>query len=340
MRALCALPPRVQRLLLGQPPEIDGQRLAPDIQMLMRLADLTGERLRSATPEHARLKARRAAEVTAGPPRPVGRLEELRIPGPERDLAARLYAPAERRRSGPLLVYFHGGGWVIGDLDTHDSACRFLATEAGLPVLSVEYRLAPENPFPAPVEDAYAAFRWVVENADSLGADVDRIGVGGDSAGANMAAVVCCIARDDGERRPAMQLLLYPATDGTAKRPSRHLFAEGFHLTTADMEWFEDRYVPEKDLLHDPRVSVLLTEDLSGLPPAYVATAGFDPLRDEGEEYASRLRGAGVEVALRRQSGLTHSFANMTAVSRSARAAMLEACGALRMALGVTSGPA
>jgi len=337
VRGLCALPPRVQRLLLGAPPQIDGQRLASDIQMLMRLADLTGERLRSSTPERARLKARRTAEVTGGRPRPVGRVEELRLPGPAGELAGRIYTPGEPSRPGPLLVYFHGGGWVVGDLDTHDSACRFLATEAELPVLSVEYRLAPEHPFPAPVEDAHAAFRWVVENAASLGADPARIGVGGDSAGGNMAAVICCLARDEGERLPAMQLLLYPATDGTRHRPSRRLFADGFHLTAEDMDWFEARYVPEKDLLDDPRVSVLLTESLSGLPPAYVATAGFDPLRDEGEEYASRLREAGVEVALRRHSALTHSFANMTAVSRTARGAMLEVCGALRMGLGVES---
>lgn len=337
VRGLCALPPRLQRLLLGAPPEIDGQRLAPDIHMLMRLADLTGERFRASTPERARLNLRRTTEVVGGPPRAVARVEALRIPGPECELPARLYMPRVGEKPGPLLIYFHGGGWVIGDLDTHDSACRFFAADAGVPVLSVEYRLAPEHPFPAPVDDAEAAFRWAVENAALLGADPGRIAVGGDSAGANMAAVVCCAARDAGERQPAMQLLLYPATDGTERRPSRHLFADGYNLTAADIDWFEARYVPEKDLLHDPRMSVLLTEDLRGLPAAFVATAGFDPLRDEGEEYAERLRGAGVRVALRRYSDLTHSFANMTGVSRSARAAMLEVCGALRMELAVES---
>jgi acetyl esterase len=231
------------------------------------------------------------------------------------------------------MVFFHGGGWVIGDLDTHDDLCRFLAARAGVRVLSVEYRLAPEHPFPAPVEDAHAAFAWAAANATGLGADPERVAVGGDSAGGNLAAVVSMLARDAGGPSPVLQLLIYPVTDAHARTRSRQLFSEGYLLTRSDMDFFERHYLPRESDRDDPRASVLRAPDLSGLPPAYVVTAGFDPLRDEGEEYALRMRAAGVPVALRRHPGLVHSFANQTAISRTARAATLELAGALRMGL-------
>jgi len=247
---------------------------------------------------------------------------------PDRSAAA----PEGSEAGAPLLVYYHGGGWTIGDLDTHDPVCRFLAAEAGVRVLSVEYRLAPEHPFPAAVDDAFAAFGWAAERAGELDIDPARIAVGGDSAGGNLAASVSLLARDGGGPRPAMQLLIYPVTDAVGGA-SRRLFAEGFLLTKADMDWFELHYLSGGAAGEDPRISVLRAEDLSGLPPAYVATAGFDPLRDEAEDYAARLRAAGVPVALRRHPSLIHGFANMTAISRSARAAMYEVAGALRMGL-------
>jgi acetyl esterase len=199
-------------------------------------------------------------------------------------------------------------------------------------LLAIDYRLAPEHPFPAAVEDAEAAYRWAAATAGPLGVG-GRIAVGGDSAGANLAAAVCLTARDAGAPPPAMQLLIYPATDAAGEAPSRRAFGEGFLLTRNDMDWFEDRYLPEGSDRADPRVSVLRATSLDGLPPAYVATAGFDPLRDEGEAFAERLRQAGVRVTLRRHPGLVHTFANLTAVCPSARAAMLEAAGALRMGL-------
>ena len=232
-----------------------------------------------------------------------------------------------------MLVYYHGGGWVIGDLDTHDGVCRFLAAATGALVLSVDYRLAPEHPFPAPVDDARAAFGWAVQNAAELGADPARVAVGGDSAGGNLAAVVTRLAREAGGLQPAMQLLLYPATDDVETWPSRRVFAAGFLLTAADMDWFRDHYLPDPALSAHPDVSPFQAEDLSGLPPAYVATAGFDPLRDEAEAYAKKMREAGVAVTLRRHPGLTHGFAQMAAVSRTSRAAMLEVAGALQMGL-------
>jgi acetyl esterase len=338
LKAVCGLPPRAQRRLFGPPPQIDGQTLASDIHALIRLAALAGTTsFTGGLPvAEAREANRLGAEAAASrPPIPMARVEALEIPGHASSIPARFYVPGGLPAGvpAPLLVYFHGGGWVIGDLDTHDGVCRFLAAAAGTPVLSIDYRLAPEHPFPAAVEDSWAAFNWAVSNAAELGVDPARIGVGGDSAGGNLAAVVSLLARAGGGRMPAMQLLFYPVTDSAGDMPSRQLFAEGFLLTKGDMDDFEKHYLPPGSDAADPRVSIYQAPDLSGLSPAYVATAGFDPLRDEGEAYALRMRDAGVQVALRRHPGLIHSFANETAISRTSRGAMLEAAGALRMGL-------
>ena len=277
---------------------------------------------------------RRSAASSDGPPIPMAELVEFEMPGVDGPLKARLYVPHNAPPPPrPMLVHYHGGGWMVGDLETHDSACRFLAAHSGVAILSTTYRLAPEHPFPAAVEDAQASFLWAHALADELGADPARIAVGGDSAGGNLAAGVCIAMRDAGGPHPAMQLLIYPATEAIDPRPSRALFAEGFKLTQLDIEHCERAYLPDKALGYDQLASVLRAPDLSDLPPAYVATAGFDPLRDEGEEYAARMRAAGVQVALRRHPRLTHLFANLTGACRSARAAMLEAAGALRMGL-------
>jgi len=335
LKRVCGLSARKQRALFGEPPTIDGQTLASDLHALIRLAEkigagsITGDR----SPEAARRERRRSAALTSPtPPTPMESVEALELPGPAGPLAARHYVPRGSVAPAPLLLYLHGGGWVVGDLDTHDGVCRFLAAAACVNVLSVDYRLAPEHPFPAAVEDAWAAYAWASANATELRADPGRIAVGGDSAGANLAAVVSLLAREAG-RLPAMQMLIYPIADAVGGQRSRDLFAEGFLLTKADMGRFEELYLPAGTDRADPRVSVLRATDLSRLPPAYVATAGFDPLRDEGEAYALRMREAGVPVALVRHPGLTHTFANLTAISRTSRAAMLEAAGALRMGL-------
>jgi len=338
IKRLCELAPSVQRRLFGAPPQSEGQTLASDIHVLLQLAKLAGSPsfLAGMTVEQARASARHeAAVIGSNPPIPMARLEPVEVPGPGGPLAARLYVPLglPAGEAPPLLVYFHGGGWVIGDLETHDGTCRFLAAAAGVAVLSIDYRLAPEHPFPAPVEDAWAAFAWAAANAESLGADPTRIAVGGDSAGGNLSAVVSLLAREGGGVKPAMQLLIYPVTDSAETPRSRHTYAEGFFLTRADMELFEQAYLPPGTDADDPRISIFKAPDLRNLPPAYVTTAGFDPLRDEGEAFALRMREAGVEVALRRHPGLVHSFANLTAVSRTSRAAMREAAGALRMGL-------
>ncbi|HET7574178.1 MAG TPA: alpha/beta hydrolase, partial [Solirubrobacterales bacterium] len=276
-----------------------------------------------------------AAVAQARRPIPMARVDDLSLPGPAGPLPARHYLPQGLPAGlpAPLLVFFHGGGWVIGDLDTHDGVCRFLAAVAGVQVLSVDYRLAPEHPFPEPIEDAWAAYTWAVENAASLGADPARVAVGGDSAGGNMTGVVSILAREEGGPAPAMQLLLYPVTDTAQDMRSRLLFADGFMLTKGDMDHFEAFYLPPGTDYDDPRISIYRQESLGGLPPAFVATAGFDPLRDEGEAFALKMREGGTKVALRRYPGLVHGFANETAVSRSSRAAMLEIAGALRMGL-------
>jgi acetyl esterase len=336
LRLACNLPPRLQRLLFGAPPQLDGQTLASDIHALLRIAAVArGDSLaEGADVADARAQRRYEAQVVAAHPRiEMARVEEIEIPGPAGTIPARLYVPASAADPLPLLVYFHGGGWVIGDLETHDAPCRFIAANSGAQVLAVGYRLAPEHPFPAAVEDASAAYGWATGYPNDPPLAVDRVAVGGDSAGANLAAAVCLQARDGDMPPPAMQLLIYPVTECSRQLPSRHLFREGFLLTRRDMDYFEDRYLPPGTDRGDPRVSVLQADDFGDLPPAYVATAGFDPLRDEGEAYAERLREAGVQVALRRHSGLVHTFANLTAICPSARQAMLEACGALRMSL-------
>ena len=337
-RTACGLSPRLIRRLIGPPPRLDGQELAPDVQMLLALDRWAGTTslVEGRTVEQARAENRLGATVVAGPPRPMARVEELSIPGPGGGMAARLYvALGAPQPPQPLLVYFHGGGWVIGDLDTHDGVCRFLAEHGGCRVLSVDYRLAPEFPFPLPVEDAVAAFAWAHKNAASLGADPERMAVGGDSAGGNLSTSLCLQNRDAGNPQPAMQLLLYPVTDAVGGQASRDTYAKGFLLTREDMKWFEDHYIPDGIDEADPRASMMRAADVSGLPPAYVATAGFDPLRDEGEIYAERMREAGAQVVLQRHAGMIHGFANLTAICPSARTSMLEVAGALRMGLGL-----
>jgi acetyl esterase len=337
LKTVCNLPAPVGRRLFGPPPRLEGRELARDIHALISLAarardDSLEER---ADPIEARAQRRvEAAVVAERPTIAMARVEQLTVPGPDSGLAARLYVPVSAApQPPPLLVFFHGGGWVIGDLETHDSPCRFLAAHAGVQVLAVDYRLAPEHPFPAAAEDAFAAFSWAAANAARFGIEPDRIAVGGDSAGGNLAAVAALMARDEGGPVPAMQLLIYPVTETGRELPSRQGFGEGFLLTRRDMAYYEDRYLPAGTDRSDPRVAILQTEDLAGLPPAYIAVAGFDPLRDEGVAYAERLREAGVPIALREHPGLVHTFINLTAICPSARAAMLEACGALRMGL-------
>jgi acetyl esterase len=330
--ALGRLPPPIMRLLAGRPVRVDGLELEPSVQLALRLLELSGHRdLSTMTPTEARAELSRSAAAFAGSPTPVARVDEVGIPGPNGTLPARLYVPSRGERG--LLVYYHGGGWVAGDLDTHDTCCRFLADTAHVSLLSVDYRRAPEHRFPAAVDDALAAFRWAAQEAGALGADLWRMAVGGDSAGGNLAAVVAQLATRDGGAKPAAQLLIYPVTDLSKKHRSYTVFRQGFFLTEAEMDWYRGHYLPSDAAALDPRASPLLAPDVSGLPPAMVLTAGFDVLRDEGEAYAHRLEAAGVPVRLRRQSSLIHGFCNATGVSRPAATAMAEAAMWLKEAL-------
>ncbi|HEV2764012.1 MAG TPA: alpha/beta hydrolase [Pyrinomonadaceae bacterium] len=331
-RALGRLPARVQRGLSGRRAcVVDGQTLDAQLQMLLAFRRrLNPYNLCEPTPEAARVRFRREMQIFGGPKTRVGAVRDFEIPGTARSLRVRLYAPeatGAKESSGmkkPLLVYLHGGGFVIGDLDTHDEACRLLCLHAEVFVLSVEYRLAPEHPFPAALEDSLSALSWAQENAASLGADASRVALGGDSAGANLSAVASRLAAHAGAP-PRAQLLIYPPTDGVTPRPSQELFGEGFFLCHADREAFTRHYLEGTGVgVEDPRVSPLRAPTLAGLPPALLVTAGFDLLRDEGEAYAEALRAEGTRVRLRRFPSLAHGFVNMTGVSPAARRALVE----------------
>ncbi|MEV5720080.1 alpha/beta hydrolase [Amycolatopsis mediterranei] len=327
------LPTPVRRAVAGRPVRIDGQDLALDAQLLLRLQKVARADLVRGSVEQSRALLDAGRHLVSGKPIEPVSVREIAVPTPDGDLPATLYTPVGLPEGSPLLVFFHGGGWVIGTRSSHDNAVRFLAKHAGVRVLSIEYRLAPEFPFPAATEDALAAFEYAVAKAGDLGADPARIAVGGDSAGGNLAAVTAQQAVRRGGTVPAFQLLIYPATDFAQRYRSQDLFAENLFLTDVHMKWFEGHYVPEGADLTDPRLSPLHADDLSGLPPALIVTAGFDPLRDEGEAYAEKLREAGVEVALRRHEDLIHGFINFTGVGTRFREALAEMAGALRQGL-------
>jgi acetyl esterase len=328
LRLLLRLPAPVLRRLAGTP-HADADGLHPEARLVARLAAIGPDRMSDDAPvaEQRRRLALQAGALATRPPLPLAVSDHRAGTVP-----ARLYTPAAAEPSGPLLVYFHGGGWVQGSVATHDASCRLLAHLSGVRLLSVDYRLAPEHPYPAAVEDAVAAYRWAAAHAARLGADPARLAVGGDSAGGNLAAVVALAARDD-EALPgaAFQLLLYPVTDVAAKSSSYRAYPSGYLLTESGMDWFVGKYLPDAARRTEPQASPLRAPDLSGLPPAYVATCLPDVLRDEGEAYAARLRRAGVAVATQRHE-LLHGFFNMTA-ARSSRVALGQIAGALRQGL-------
>ncbi|MGY1694339.1 alpha/beta hydrolase [Geodermatophilus sp. SYSU D00814] len=258
---------------------------------------------------------------------PVGSTEDRTVPGAAGDLRARVYRPDA---SGPLptVVFFHGGGWVIGDLDTHDNMVRNVCRHAEAVVVAVDYRLAPEHPFPAAAEDAVAAARWVAQHLDEFGGD-PRLAVAGDSAGGNLAAVVAQTLRDDGTPLVG-QLLIYPAVDAEGEYPSRQENAKGYFLEQDTMDWFYGHYTGAWEDARDARLSPLHHGDLSGLPPAVVVTAEYDPLRDEGEAYGKALEAAGGTAHVLRYDGLIHGFFDMGAASPAAQAAIEESCARFR----------
>ncbi|WP_421860360.1 alpha/beta hydrolase [Parvibaculum sp.] len=264
----------------------------------------------------------------------IGKVEDRTIPGPAGDIPVRLYTPVAAGGTCPALVYYHGGGWVIGDLETHDALCRTLANEAGCKVIAVDYRLAPEHPFPAAFDDAYAAVKWVEANASEIGIDPNRVAVAGDSAGGNLAAAVCLKAKAEKTPEIAFQLLIYPVTDAPRGTQSYKDFAEGHFLEAEGMDWFWNHYVlAAGEDPSNPYAAPLRAPSLAGLPPAYVVTAGYDVLRDEGKAYAEALKKAGVDVEYVNYEGMIHGFFNLQGALDVSRDAVKAAAKALKEAL-------
>jgi acetyl esterase len=294
----------------------------PEFQMARPPPGVTAAMLRAAA---------RANPWPTTTPDPVHEVRDLSVPVPGGTVATRLFRP-EAARDLPLVVYFHGGAWVFCDLDTHEPLCRTLARVSGCVVVSVDYRLAPEHPFPMPLEDCYHATHWLAQHAGELGVDATRLAVAGDSAGGNLAAGVTRLARARG-LAICYQALIYPVTDASFEHASWREFGHGYLLERDVMEWAWECYVPDAARRDDPLASPLNANDCAGLPPATIITADHDPLRDEGEAYGARLRESGVTVMLRRYLGVVHGFASLPSASPSATRALADVAGDLRAAL-------
>jgi acetyl esterase len=311
--------------------------LDPEVRNVLELVIMAGRpAYNTLSPKEARQLFRETRPASTPTPPTIGLVKDVAADGPHGPIPLRLYRPAgvDAAACLPVLVYFHGGGWVIGDLDTHDVLCRQLTAEAGISVISVDYRLAPEHKFPASVDDAWAATRFIVDHAAELNVDASRLAVAGDSAGGNLAAVVALLARDQGGPAIRLQVLNYPVTDCRIDSPSYGEFADGFLLTRVSMQWFIDHYLKSPADAGDWRASPLRAPSLAGLPPALIITAGFDPLRDEGEAYAARLRQAGVRVDAVCFGGMIHGFLPMGRLISTGNRAVSLVAGALRQALG------
>lgn len=333
LHAIPRLPDGLKRLLLrGRSITVEGNTLDTTLQLTLAAQRAAGIGGLVTSDDVSVARKQLRAQAAALPVNIAVPVRSLTVPGPAGPMGARHYRPTgEAEGPAPLLVFYHGGGFVLGDLDVYDALCRLICRDGHLHVLSIDYRLAPEHKAPAAAEDAYAAYRWSLDHAAELGADPARIAVGGDSAGGNLAAVVSQLARNDGVRLPALQLLIYPVTDTRGQTRSRTLFADGFYLTKRDMDYCTEQYLAGASVdAGDPRVSPLLADDLSGLPPALILTAGFDPLRDEGNQYAAALRAAGNLVDLRKYGSLVHAFASFFPLGGGSAAATADMISAMR----------
>ncbi len=298
--------------------------------LLDQIASVNGPKLHTLSAPDAR---RVTGSMFQAPPEKIEKvfkIENRKIPGPAGSIPIRVYTP-EGPGPFPVLVFFHGGGWVICDLDSHDAPCRQLTNKAGCVTVSVDYRLAPEHKFPAGVEDCFAATKWVAEHAKELNVDANRLAVGGDSAGGNLSAVISQLARDASGPKIALQLLIYPATEAELDTQSHKTFTDYF-LTRDDILWFWAHYLRGPADRKDPRVAPALAKSFKGLPAALIITAEFDPLRDEGEAYGEKLRAAGVPVTISRYEGMIHGFVSMSDVLDKGKQAIDESAAALRKA--------
>jgi acetyl esterase len=322
-------PERVLRALGGRPDRKDGMLLDAHVGALLMGARIANIQDR---PDVASSRKYMDQETQSVGPESIAMAIErdLWVGGRNADIRARVYTPKTAKPNAGLLVYFHGGGFVAGSITSHDLAVRELAHDTGCIVMSVDYALAPEQKFPAAIEDGFAAYKWARANAHELGADPTRVGVGGDSAGGNLSAVVTHLAKARSVAQPTVQLLLYPATDMTRALPSHKTFAKGYLLDEDRVKWYMDHYLENEDQERDPRASPLFYEHFDGLAPAIVVTAGFDVLRDEGEAYATKLRDAGIRVDYTCEEGLIHGFFNMSGAIPAAREANARMATALR----------
>lgn len=338
IRALLRLPRRARRLLAGRPKRADGRTLDLDTQLGLRLFALARRPpLEALTPAQARVEAERSLGLL-GPrrPHPVAEVRDLDVPGGAGPRPARLYRPVRRTGPAPTLLYLHGGGHVVCDLDTHDDVCRRLATRSRVDVVSLDYRLAPEHRFPAAYDDAVAAFE-ALRSGRVPGVTPSFLAMGGDSAGGNLTAALSVAATRDGRPGPDFQLLFYPLLDGTFSFPSYRTFAKGVALDDTEIAWFRSSYLGPNGDPTDLRYSPLLVDEIPpSLPPTYLATAGFDPLRDEGFAWAERLEAAGVPVTHRCHDGLIHGFVSFADVLTAAREAIEQAADALAAAVGAS----
>lgn len=309
--------------------------LDPILDALIKQMAAAGQpKMWEVSPTQARAMFSATREAMGVQTGPIGKIDSVEIPGPGGPLAARVYTPVGAvGRVTPACVYFHGGGWVIGDLDSHDGICRALANESGARVVAVDYRLAPENKFPAAFDDAYAAVVWAEKNAVEQSFNPNRIAVAGDSAGGNLAASVAIHAKAKGGPQIAFQALLYPVTQARAQTGSMAELATGYFLERAGMDWFCDQYIEPTTDLNDPRLSPLAAKDVAGVAPAMVVVAGFDPLKDEGKDYAAKLKAAGVDVRLVEYPTMIHGFLGMGAVLPQAGEALKEIGQAMAKAL-------
>ncbi len=330
-RALLNMHPAALRILAGKPVVRDGQTLDPQLQLMLRLQKLRGKAALGATTpaeERRMMNAQTRVLEPVGPD--LAKVEDISLAGGVDPVPARVYYPDGLRQPAPAMVFYHGGGFVIGSLDSHDGPCRVIAAKAQCIVISVDYRLAPEHRAPAGVGDAIAAFRDIAARADEFGIDSKRIAVSGDSAGGNLAAVVAQNTADD-TVSPCFQLLFYPTVDFARDSASVLSLAEGFLLEKSSMDWFRGHYIDDATNTADPMVSPIYG-DVTGVAPAFVITAGFDPLRDEGEAYARKLMDAGVATQQERYPSMIHGFLNVAGAVDGARQALDDAIAALRKA--------
>lgn len=301
---------------------------------LDQVASMGGPKTWEMTPTEARESFAALMQLAGPKDIPIGKVTNIAIPAPHGEIAARSYAPVAANSQGlPTLVFFHGGGWVIGNIDTHDGLCRMIANGSGCRVISVEYRLSPESKYPDAVDDAVAALEWVEKNASQLGVDANLLAVGGDSAGGDLAAVLAQIAKAKGGPKLSYQLLFFPVTQIGEETRSLREYAEGYFLERKTLDWFYAQYLPGDADKKDPRISPLAAEDVSGLPPAYIMLAGFDPLHDEGLAYAEKLRAAGVPVIVADYPDMVHDFIYLQSVLPQASEALNAAAKALKDAL-------